>query len=380
MKITIDRSYNYQLLNKITDLFKDRPEEVLKKVYICGCQHILEPQGKMFELLSDFGIPKNNVYILGKIYSTSTEILNELKVDGFNVEQPLFDLKNSFDAQHVTNCINLYSSFIKNVPEGSQIIVIDDGADMLNIFNKNFNDIKNKFLIIGIEQTSSGFRKLEKERLNFSIINVARSPIKLDKESPLIARLGCDRINDVIKTYSISEPRILVIGLGPMGNNVQLILKEEGYFAIGHDKQLNPQDEIVDLITKNKINIIIGVTGTSIISQEQVIKLNEIISDKKLYLISMSSSDREFPSAFLRQESSSNAPIHSDARWNNIILVNNGFPITFKGKRYESTPLEIEKTIALLYGSALFASLNKVVGTGFVDVPKIVTDVISSYE
>lgn len=375
MKITTNRSYDYPLLNKITDLFKDQSKEALRKVYICGCQHILEPQGKMFELLSDFGIPKDNIYILGKIYSTSTEIFNELKIDGFNVEQPLFDLKNSFDAQHVANCLNLYSLFIKNVPEGSQIVVIDDGADMLNIFNKNFSDIKNKFNIIGIEQTSSGFRKLEKEQLNFPVINVARSPIKLDKESPLIARLGCDRINDVIKSYSIDEPRILVIGLGPMGNNVQLILKEEGYFVIGHDTNLNAQDEIVDLVKENSINIIVGVTGTSLITEEQVKRLSEIIP-KKLYLISMSSSDREFPSSFLRQGSLENSLIHSDAQWENIILVNNGFPITFKGKRYESTPLEIERTIALLYGSTLYASLNTISENGFVEVPEIVTDAI----
>lgn len=375
MKITDIGSYDYPLLNKITTLFKDQSKEALDKVYICACQHILEPQGKMFELLLDFGIPKSNIYILGKIYSTSTEIFNELKIDGFNVEQPQFDLKNSFDTQHVANCLNLYSSFIKSVPEGGRIIVIDDGADMLNIFNKNFNDIKNKFQIIGIEQTSSGFRKLEKEQLNFPVINVARSPIKLDRESPLIARLGCDRINDTIKSYSIVEPRILVIGLGPMGNNVQLILKEEGYFVIGHDTNLNTQDEVVSLVRENNINIIIGVTGTSLITEEQVKRLSEIVSEK-LYLISMSSSDREFPSAFLRQESPQNALTHSDAQWKNIFLINNGFPITFKGKRYESTPLEIERTIALLYGSVLYASLNKMDENGFVEVPKIVSDAI----
>jgi S-adenosylhomocysteine hydrolase len=373
MKNTTNGSYNYPLLNKITDLFKDHSKEALNRTYICGCQHILEPQGKMFKFLVDFGIPNNNINILGKIYSTSNEILNELKASGFKVEQPQFDLKNSFDVQHVANCLNLYSSFVKDVPDGSQIIVIDDGGDMISIFNKNFNDIQNRFNLIGIEQTSSGFRKLEKEKLNFPVINVARSPIKLDKESPLIARLGCDRINDVIKSYSISEPRILVIGLGPMGNNVQLILKEEGYFVIGHDIIINTHDGVLDLVKENSINIIIGVTGTNHITEAQVKKLSEIISDK-LYLISMSSSDREFPSAFLRQESPQNSLIHSDAQWKNIILVNNGFPITFKGKRYESTPIEIERTIALLYGSALYASLNTIGEKGFVEVPKIVTD------
>lgn len=371
----ISETYEYPLLGKITALFKDQPKETLEKVFICACQHILEPQGKMFELLADFGIPEKNIYILGKIYSTNSEVLGELKNSGFNIFQPEFNLKRSFDEQHKENCLNLYSSFIKNIPNGSHIVVIDDGADMLNIFNENIKDIKAKFNLIGIEQTSSGFRKLENAELNFPIINVARSPIKLDKESPLIARLGCDRINDVIKNYSLAEPRILVVGLGPMGNNVLLILKEEGYFAIGHDTMINSQGELLDLVKENKINVIIGVTGTQLISEEQVSKLNECAMEN-LHLISMSSSDREFPSAFLRQETFKEALIHSDARWKNIILVNNGFPITFKGKRYESTPIEIERTIGLLYGSSLYASLNNIDTHGFVEVPPIVTGVI----
>ncbi len=367
--------YEYPLLSRITEVFRDQPKEVLKKVFICSCQHILEPQGKMFELLADFGIPEKNIYILGKIYSTNFEVLQELKNRGFNVLQPDFDLKNSFDEQHMANCQNLYSSFMRNVPEGSHIVVVDDGADMLNLFNENIKEVENKFHLVGVEQTSSGFRKLENKSLHFPILNVARSPIKLDKESPLIARLGCDRINDVIKKYSLNDARILVVGLGPMGNNVLLILKEEGYFVVGHDTTINSQGELLDLVKENKINVIIGVTGTQLIGEEQIIKLNDCVTDN-LYLISMSSSDREFPSAFLRQETSKETSIHSDAQWKNIILINNGFPITFKGKRYESTPIEIERTIGLLYGSSLYASLNKIDTNGFVEVPPVVTDVI----
>lgn len=382
MKLTKNETkiqgYDYPLLQKITHLFQIKSKSDAESVYICACQHILEPQEKMFELISDFGVPDDNIHILGKIYSTNFDVLKELCDKGFKVEQPDFDFAASFDEQHRANCQNLFSDFIKRVPTNSRVIVLDDGAELLLIFNEHANNLDKSIRVVGIEQTSSGFRKLEKASLNFPIINIARSPIKLDKESPLIARLGCDRINDIIKKYSIAEPRILVVGLGPIGNNVLLILREEGYFVIGHDTIFESSAEILDLVMDNQINVIIGATGSNIINEDQILNLGN--AGSSIYLISMSSSDREFPASFLRKNGKSDKGIHSDATWRDVVLANNGFPITFKGKRYESTSLEIEKTIALLYGSTLYAILGSVNRQGLIDVPRAVSEAITTNE
>ena len=68
--------YSYPLLDAITDTCP-KPVTPLSNVHIFACQHLLEPQEKMFLLLSDFCIPKEKIHILGKIYSTSSEILKE---------------------------------------------------------------------------------------------------------------------------------------------------------------------------------------------------------------------------------------------------------------------------------------------------------------
>lgn len=368
--------YNYPLLGRVTDYFQNTSTKSLENVHIFACQHILEPQEKMFILLSKFGIRPQNIHILGKIYSTNFEVLDELKKIGFETEQPAFDFTRSFDEQHKESCNKIFESLVKTNKRDDRVIVLDDGADLLNIFNNNLGRL-NSQNIIGIEQTSSGFRKLEKEKLNFPIINVARSVIKLDKESPLIARLGCDRINDVIKKYNISEPRILVIGLGPMGNNVLLILKEDGHSVVGHDTIFDKETNILDLILQNKINVLVGATGNSILSEGQALKLEAGIKNE-IYFISMSSADREFPASFLRKSGKLDKSIHGDSAWNKIVLVNNGFPITFKGNRYESTPLEIEKTIALLYGSVLYATDANLTTDELMEVPEQITNIIQN--
>lgn len=372
-------TYTYPLLKEITEQYALK-QKSLESVYVLACQHILEPQAKMFDLISDFGIPKENIYIFGKIYSTSNEVLNELLQDNFKVSEPVFSPEMSFDVEHNENCKNELKTFLSSIQSPSKIIILDDGGELLKVLNDNFESISSNISIVGIEQTSSGFRKLEHTQLHFPIFNVARSAVKLIKESPLIADLGCRRIVDVINQYSISEPRVLVVGLGPMGSNTLTILNNKGYFTLGYDIAHQDKTELIELIRNNKINIVVGVTGTNILSEKQLQEIKDIL-DYDLYLVSMSSADREFPTTYIRKNGTTPTGVHTDVVWDNLILVNNGFPITFKGRRFESTPEEIERTIGLLYGSTLEAIVKDVnTQKGFLEVPTVVTDILEKHE
>ena len=362
-------SYSYPILKKITKLLTNYKGQDLKNIKIFFCQHLLEPQVKMFNLLVEFGILKENIYILGKIYSANLDIVKELQSDNFNIILPNFNFKKDFDIQHKKNCLNMYSKYTKNLPKDIKIIIIDDGGELINVFNEKFKT-NNKFKIIGIEQTSSGFRKLENKIINFPIINVARSYTKLKKETPFIIKHALPRIKQVFKDYSIKDSKILIVGLGPIGRELLITLKREKYVAIGHD--LNSSNKkIIEIIKENNINIIIAATGNVIMNKEDL-KIIEKEYKKDLYLISISSSDREFPSDFLRKNKNSEGCIHSDSIWKNIILINNGFPISFKGNRIELPEKQIEKTIALLYGSALYVIINNIQEKSFIKVPKII--------
>lgn len=370
-------SYQYPLLQKISALYESEKSH-FDGVYIIACQHLLAPQAKMFELINQFGIPKENIYIFGKIYSTSKEIVCELESKGFNISKPLFDPSVSFDFQHNENCINEMNNFLNSITSPSKIIVLDDGGELLKVVNNHFTQLPN-VQIIGIEQTSSGFRKLEHKQINFPIFNVARSSIKLMKESPVIAEIGFRRISETIQKYSIEKPRILVVGLGPLGNSILTLSNSKNYFTIGYDKEYHNKKQIIDLIQENNINIVIGVTGSSILNTTEIEEIRNILTEK-LYLISMSSADREFPAIHIRERGLSYGKIHDDISYGNLILINNGFPITFKGNRFESTPEEIERTIAQLYGSVLDAAVNNNFNiNGFVDIPEKIFTIIDNF-
>ncbi|MFA7193316.1 MAG: hypothetical protein WC087_00130 [Candidatus Paceibacterota bacterium] len=358
--------YSYPLLEQIAQLYKTE-EKTFENVYLLACQHILSPQAKMFELINKFGIPKENIHIFGKIYSTNNEVLKELRVEGFNVSDPIFNSEIPFDTEHYGNCKKEFNAFISSIKSSSRIIILDDGGELLKVANELFEIIPSGVSVVGVEQTSSGFRKLENAEHNFPIFNVARSAIKLTKESPIIADIGCKRIVGVISQYSI-DARILLVGLGPLGSSILSWFKENKYFTLGYDIANHDKTELLDLIQDNNINLIIGVTGSNILDESTLQNIKKSINHN-LYLISMSSSDREFPAVYMRKNVSGLNGIHADIKWDNIVLINNGFPITFKGNRYESTPQEIERTIALLLGSVMEAAITDEIKSGFLDVP-----------
>jgi len=343
--------YNYPLLQRVFGYFKHIPHNV-KGVYLVCCQHLLEPQLRMFEFLIDFGFEPDKIIVLGKAYSTNNEILKELKNKKVKVFQPEFS-GESFDKEHKNNC----DMILKQIPKETRIIILDDGAELITSFSKNKN------VLFAVEQTSSGFRKLENKKIDFPIINVARSDTKLIQESPFIARLCFERIKDYLQDQKINNPSILVVGLGPIGEAVREIFKQN-YFSIqGFDIKYGHGD-LIKMILEMRPDIVIGATGSPILIQKDIEKISSF--DKRVHFISVSSSDREFPVSFFRK----NKEIHEDVTYKNITFVNNGFPITFKGNRYEGTPMEIEKTICLLGGSVIYGATHNIKNKGFVNVPE----------
>lgn len=350
--------YTYPILQRVFDHYNNISHNV-DDFYIVGCQHLMEPQKKMLERLIEFGFDKNKILMLGKAYSSSHQIVEELKNDGIKAIQPDFS-GIGFDEEHINNCKML----LKMVPEGAKVLLIDDGADLIKVFNDGKINV-----VFGVEQTSSGFRRLEKVKLRFPVFNVARSVTKLTQESPLVARHLCERILNYLNTKGLSKPVILIVGLGPIGEAIAEVFKEGRLPVYGFDIKYGHRG-LLEKIKEIKPQAIIGATGNNIITKEE---LEALALEEKTYLVSASSSDREFPVVSFR----SGEGTHDDVSYKNFVFVNNGFPFSFMGNRYELTPVEMEKTICLLGGSIMHGVANGVFGDGLNDIPKELEDIIN---
>lgn len=351
--------YDYPLLNKVFTTYSSGSRD-LSNVHLIACQHLLEPQLEMFKKLIDFGLNPQNIVVLGKIYSVNEEIASELKALGIDVKTPPF-LGKSFDVEHRENCIAILNSLPTNI---ENVIILDDGAELIKVFSESYRKV-----LFAVEQTSSGFRKLENTVSDFPIVNVARSAVKLIQESPIIARICFERIEQYIQQANLSKPSILIVGLGPIGEAIFEIFKQNDFVVNGFDIKHGHSD-LINKIKELQPNIIVGATGSNIITEKD---LESLTSDHIFHLISVSSSDREFAVTSFRKDNA----IHVDISVKNFVFVNNGFPITFKGKRIESTPIEMEKTMCLLGGSIVYGIQNDISSRkGLVEVPQELQDLI----
>lgn len=367
--------HTYPLLNRSFELYK---KAGLDNVLLLACQHLLEPQKNMFELLLKLGLKPENCVIVGKNYSTNTEVMEELQdlgcaVAPFSLE---FDPLQSFDHWFEAKLTAFIAEQIngRDIKSYDKIIVLDDGGHMHIVVDSLCSHLKN---VNGIEQTSSGHHRIEAAGIRFPTVSVARSWHKLMLESPYIGRVGCERILRFLRTHEISDPNILTVGLGHIGRQIakKLLLDEKfrgaafdskplqalksdpapalkGMFDLFRDGHIIDASHFRERI--HEFDVIIGTTGTSILQEEDMRKLHPKVS-----LISMSSSDREFPAASFRHRGGS---IHEDYNLDGRTLANGGFPITFRGEKNCIPPSQIELTIALLFIHILDKASDRIRG------------------
>ncbi len=351
----------WDLFNTVDEFYGKKSK--IEDTIVIASQHLLWTQLEMFKRLLSHNLDSNKLYIIGKNYSTNREVFETLQQTGAYIDPSSiqFNPNKSFDSQFDNNIEQL----LDKVEQEHHIdkhtcILLDDWWHLIEIAQKKWRN--EKYKLLGIEQTSSGYHKIKD--LDLDYLNVARSNTKLIYETPFIGDLWIERIMESIKKHDIQDPNCLIVWCWPIGESILMRLRNlwisYTWFDNKHTYQkiLSQTSKIdisekhfLDFYQKNikKFNMIVWSTGSNILSFEKIKHLWP-----KVALISMSSSDREFPAVEIRTHAdTTTSEIHSDRNYKNITLINSWFPITFQGNYHESPPEIIELTIALLYAGVL---------------------------
>jgi len=207
-----------QLILPLVESLIDACEGIsLSRVRIIGVQHILETTHSMFQSLYRLGLKPENVSLIGKCYSTCKEVYEEMIADGIDVCPGSFSYSSHLPFDELfTDAINSFLASrlpLISASEYDLIIVLDDGGKCISYFNSccSFNEA---ISIAAIEQTSAGYNAICHKTLSFPVVNVAKSPVKLSLEYPMIAQAAADRLLCSLKEKKLSFDKALVIGGG----------------------------------------------------------------------------------------------------------------------------------------------------------------------
>lgn len=331
--------------------------KIFEGVGVIACQHLLETTVDLFEEMFRLGLESKNVVLLGKCYSSNRTVAQALRNRGVFVSPDsfAFESHSAFDQQHAEHAQKLINKLVAKTKkfEFKKILVLDDGGELIQQISAH-----RKILppIVAVEQTSSGYERLREKRFSFPIINVARSSAKLKNETPFITVAVCHKIEEYFARH-VPSPRIMVVGLGPIGRGILSVLKKkyptDGFDEIKHGHEFQK----ISSTRLEQYNVIIGATGKSMFTIAQMKKITH-----EMHLISASSSDREFPASYIRQRLPKYQQSHRSVAWRGIHVANSGFPINFDGHQESVPGKDIQLTRALLLAGAIQAVQEKRVG------------------
>lgn len=316
------------------------PDVDFSNTALIACQHLLGTTKDLLQELIGKGLAPENVYLLGKCYSTHFGTLRKLQQLGVHVSElsQAHEGNRSYDEQfeeYVRIFVEESLASLK-LNELQKVILLDDGGFIIKYINTKFDETE-KF--VAVEQTSSGFEKLTDIVLRFPVVNVARSEVKRGIESPLIAKRCLEILHDKI-LLSVNS-RVLVIGQGSIGKAIKKQLQGECQIY-GCDIKSNICDFKGNYLSRiSTFDVIIGATGKNVITIDECKKLK-----KGTVLVSVSSSDREFPATFFPHPIPDDC--HADLEMGGIRLLNSGFPINFDGSEHSLPPEEAQLTRSLL--------------------------------
>jgi S-adenosylhomocysteine hydrolase len=349
------------------------PKDLLGDVYLIGCQHILPSTHLMLKSMMDLGLQAENIGMIGKCYSTSKLAMENMIQDGIYVckSSVSFDSHESFDAQFRNNIeMFLKQQIIKmDIKKDSKIIILDDGGELLLAAHNLLTDYK---YIYGVEQTSSGYHKLNEVDLRYPIVNVARSKAKLNIESPMIIESIDTQLTNALSVLSLKPTSCLIIGNGYIGKC--LLERLQNRYALINCYDIERYKSDLTHMDLNEYDLIIGATGRNVISNNNMLRKGHI-------LVSVSSSDREFNSVTFRNLLPRNTDCHQHVLCNDVWLLNSGFPINFYGTDYDNVPLlDIQLTIGLLFSGVLQLLSRMEHHYGFIELDEnLQNTIISNY-
>jgi len=345
---------------------------------VLAVQHMVRTNVTLFRTLFELGLEPVNTFLIGKGYSTSSACQRTLREAGVHVFEDLSPPQPGWYGETRTGELNAFwqtANGPRSLQARQKILLMDVGGRLLSLAETDCQSFSRVENVIGIEQTTSGIRRLQSTRRAFPIINVAQAAAKSFQEPPLLAANILDHL-DSRRPGRWPNVRVGVIGLGGVGQAIVTELVARGFDVMGWDRERSLsavkaiQVPRLDTLVENT-EIAFGCTGEDVFKDGFPVRYHE-----NLVLVSCSSEDIEF-NTLLRK---ANCTAH--VRWpfqdvavegprGHVIILNESYPLNFDASGISLDEKGVQVTTALMLEAVLAAGqmLGGDVPAEFVQLP-----------
>ncbi len=340
--------------------------QTLRDVGLVCCQHLLSTTGSLIESLCDCGLDPSRVFLLGKVYSSNSEVVQKLQTMGCTVISGSHAPAYGTHSQSLRgDARQLWKMAAERLGGAiSKVVIVDDGG-MMHL--EMPMELQSTRRVAGVEQTTFGIGHYAAiETRGIPVINVASAAAKRHYETPLVCEALIRRVRQHLIAGKVKCP-CGVIGLGKVGLQLAKALGDIGHAVFGFDKnsqrlemlpksrQCSCASEVVE-----RAQFVFGCVG------DDALRMNDVLlmGGGTRVFASCSTGDIEFRSLLLADfrwtpvgESTGPCPTLEAVYPSNLRLriLRSGYPVNFDNSPESVPARDIQLTRALLLAAVLQA-------------------------
>lgn len=357
ISVPVPRLATLEALDYYTETMLNNHGSIFKDCIIILLQHFLDDLPPFIEQAINLGAKGRDIYLLRKTYAypQGDAIERYIKSQyGCHVEHQDVIFQKAMASRR--RLLEKAFKKIESRPE-RKLIIIEDGGYFVPLLHDEYQ-AKIRNCLGSVEQTTRGIMNVQElhkqKKLKTPIINVARSTLKAEMESPEVADTLATNIKNICNSVSFypKYTTILILGYGTIGSALTDSLLARGYSVSIYDKKARAIEqaerdnrrrgnkaEVIRKLKKEKLQefkFIIGATGRPSISELDFLHLkNNVIlasGSSERYEIDLESLERlvEKPiTKNIKKDKKKLITTYKLVNGNNIRLLCDGEPINF---------------------------------------------------
>ena len=235
---------------------------------LVAVQHMLLQTLDLFETTTAMGLDPRNCFALGKVYSNSQPVIDNLRARGVTVLNSTTPAPGEFRAYFQRDVERLWQVATETLASRNvkRILVLDDAGMCITNMPA---EVLQRYAVCGVEQTSQGIFLFEQRPPLFPVVSWARSAIKLQIGGPIFSQCFLQKLNtDFLKSNPLHDTTLGVIGLGSIGRALAKLATRQGLKVLFYDPLVRAasSNTAVDRVESleelmNRCNYIAGCSG-----------------------------------------------------------------------------------------------------------------------
>jgi len=194
---------------------------------LVAVQHMLLQTVDLFKTIANMGLNVTNIFVLGKVYSNNSAVIELLREMGVTVVETTVPEPGEYQHSFNRDVERLWQVVIASLVQRhiKRILILDDAGVCITRVPA---DILRHYSVCGVEQTSQGMFVFAEQPPPFAVMSWARAKVKLEIGGPIFSRCFIDKMNsEFLRGGTTADKQIGIIGLGSIGKAIARLAERQ---------------------------------------------------------------------------------------------------------------------------------------------------------